>query len=141
MLTNKKRKQIIAGIVAISMITALTSGCGTDSKTEAQGKEQTQQEKQDIGFWDNLSTFRIGYAIGNLLHGNSSSSSSGSNSFTGNDKDKTSRPSYVPPAPSTKGTTSNSVSNQKSSVTSKVPSAGSGKTGISSGSSRSSAVS
>lgn len=142
MLTNKKRKQIIAGIVAISMVTALTPGCGSEQQT-THGKEQAQQAMQDNGFWDNLATFGIGYALGNLLHGNSSNSSSGSSSFTerDKDKDKTSRPGYVPPAATTKESTSNSVSNQKTSVISKVPSAGSGKTGISSGSSRSSAVS
>ena len=142
MLTNKKRKQIIAGIVAISMVTALTPGCGSEQQT-TQGKEQTQQGMQDNGFWDNLATFGIGYALGNLLHINSSSSSSGSSSFTNDkkEKDKTIRPGYVPPATTTKGATSTSIENQKSSVTSKVPSAGSVKTGISSGSSRSSAVS
>ena len=151
MLTNKKRKQIIAGIVAVSMVTALTSGCGVDDGTSTAQGQQTQQTQQDNGFFDNLMTFGLGYALGHLMSGGSSNTSNYVNSAPDSsakqaapdkskDNDKTSQAGYVP-ATTTKAATSSKVEPAKSSVTSKVPSAGSGKTGISSGSSRSSAVS
>lgn len=151
MLTNKKRKQIIAGIVAVSMVTALTSGCGVDDGTTTAQGQQTQQTQQDNGFFDNLMTFGLGYALGHLMSGGPSNTSNYVNSAPASstkqaapdkskDKDKTIRAGYVP-ATTTKATTNNKVEAAKSTVTSKVPSAGSGKTGISSGSSRSSAVS
>lgn len=149
MLTNKKRKQIIAGIVAVSMVTALTSGCGVDEGTTTAQGQQTQQMQQDNGFFDNLMTFGLGYALGHLMSGGPSNTSNYVNSMSNakkaapdksKDKDKTSRAGYVPET-TTKSATSSKVEPAKSSVTSKVPSAGSGKTGISSGSSRSSAVS
>lgn len=147
MLTNKKRKQIIAGIVAVSMVTALTSGCGVDDGTTTAQGQQTQQTQQDNGFFSNLMTFGLGYALGHLMSGGPSNTSNYVNSTPNakqdapdKNKDKTSRAGYVP-ATTTKAATSSKVEPAKSSVTSKVPSAGSGKAGISSGSSRSSAVS
>ena len=142
MLSDKKRKQIIAGIVAVSMVTALTSGCGVDDGTTTAQGQQAQQTQQDNGFFDNLMTFGLGYALGHLISGGSSNTSNYVNSAPdkSKDNDKTSQAGYVP-ATTTKAATSSKVEPAKSSVTSKVPSAGSGKTGISSGSSRSSAVS
>lgn len=151
MLTNKKRKQIIAGIVAVSMVTALTSGCGVDDGASTVQGQQTQQTQQDNGFFDNLMTFGLGYALGHLMSGGPSNTPNYVNSVPASspkqaaqdkskDKDKTNRAGYVP-ATTTEAATSSKVEPEKSSVTSKVPSAGSGKTGISSGSSRSSSVS
>lgn len=117
MLNNKKRAKVIAGLLALSMIVSLTPGCGSDPSPNDKDKEKEENSSH--------SSFIYPWWL--WMHGNGPFPiGSGSTSNV---------------VPSNSNTPKSSVTNSTNITTSKVQSAGSGKTGIGSSSARSSAVS
>ncbi len=143
MLTKDKRNKLIGSILTLTLATSLTAGCASEEEQAAEewnnGNNTAQEESSNSSFWSMVTAFGLGYALSNLFNSHSAPP-----------------PVKQPPAQTaspTPGKTTQNVqdADQKSSVSkstsansvtqSKVAAPSAAKTGIGTGSKRSSAVS